>query len=68
MRSEIAKRILEKPQPKYKVKFYWWWQLGCLISFGTNFERRRYICFDLPFCTLQILGPIPEKKRNNDKI
>ena len=38
-----------------KIYFYPFWQIGLMIHIGTHFEGRKYICFDLPFLTIQIL-------------
>lgn len=48
-----------------KINIWFGWQLGLLISIGVNFEKRKYICIDIPFCTIQILW-FKSKKQNNE--
>ncbi len=38
-----------------KILIYTNWQIGFLISFGFNYERRFYISIDMPFFWIQVL-------------
>lgn len=38
-----------------EIKFYILFQFGFLISFGEAYGKRKYICFDLPFLTIQFI-------------
>ena len=44
-----------------KLRFWFEWQVGIMITFGVNYEKRKYITFDLPFVNIQILWFIPKK-------
>ena len=44
-----------------KVNFFFGWQIGLMIDVGINYEKRKYICFEFPFVTIQILGFKPNK-------
>jgi len=45
------------------MKIHIWYngQFGLMISWGTQFEGRKYISLDLPFLIIQILGKRPKK-------
>jgi hypothetical protein len=36
------------------VKVHFWSQIGLMLSWGTNYANRPYICLDLPFVSIQI--------------
>jgi len=38
-----------------KINFYPSWQIGLMIDWDVNYEKRKYICLDIPFLTIQIL-------------
>lgn len=50
-----------------KAYFYFSWQIGLMISFGTNYERRFYVCLEFPFFYIQLLWLIPEKRGEKRK-
>jgi len=38
---------------KFKINIYTGWQIGFMISFGRTYEKRKYVCFDILFLTIQ---------------
>ena len=36
-----------------KVYFYMSRQIGIMIDFGVTYDRRKYVCLDIPFLTIQ---------------
>ncbi len=43
------------------INIYYCNQIGFMITWGTNYERRKYICIDIPFCTIQVFLTSKEK-------
>jgi hypothetical protein len=45
------------------MKIHVWYnnQFGLMVTWGTQFEGRKYISFDLPFLIIQVLGKRPKK-------
>lgn len=37
-----------------KIDFYYNSQIGLMISWGTNFQQRKYITIEIPFLIIQI--------------
>jgi len=44
-----------------KVNIWYSNQIGLMVTWGTQFEGRKYISFDLPFIFIQVLGYRPKK-------
>ena len=43
-------------------------QIGFMITWGANYEKRPYVCFDVPFWTVQIfLKDKPKKHEEPDR-
>jgi hypothetical protein len=45
-----------------KISVFTNWQFGIMISFGKNYEKRKYLTIELPFLVIQILFKAPEMK------
>ena len=45
-----------------KINFYPSWQIGLMIDFGTTYEKRKYVCLDIPFLTIQFCWFKPKKR------
>jgi hypothetical protein len=43
-----------------KIIVFTSWQFGLMLSFGKNYEKRRYITIELPFFVIQILFKRPK--------
>jgi hypothetical protein len=50
-----------------KILVFTNWQFGLMLSFGTNYERRKYLTLELPFLVIQILFK-PPKISNGETI
>ena len=37
-----------------KISCYYSNQIGFIITWGTNYEKRKYISFDIPFLIIQV--------------
>lgn len=46
-----------------KINFYKSWQIGFMAHFGETYEKRKYICLDIPFLTIQLLWYKPKKNK-----
>ena len=49
-----------------KIHFYPSWQIGLMIDFGTTYEKRKYVCLDIPFLTIQFCWFKPKNKGYNE--
>ena len=36
------------------MKIWFSWQIGLMITFGVNFQKRAYITIEIPFVMIQI--------------
>ena len=43
------------------IEFTFFWQIGIMVSFGINYEKRKYITIELPFLMIIFTG---KKKQN----
>ena len=43
------------------IEFTFFWQIGIMVSFGINYEKRKYITIELPFLIMVFTG---KNKRN----
>ncbi len=50
-----------------KIHFYPCWQIGLMIDFGTTYEKRKYVCLDIPFLTIQFCWFKPREESNQKK-
>ena len=39
-----------------KVYFWFNWQIGFMLTFGVRYDKRPYVCIDIPFLIIQICG------------
>jgi hypothetical protein len=46
-----------------KILVFTNWQFGIMLSFGTNYEKRKYLTIELPFLVIQILFKPPKNSK-----
>ncbi len=44
-----------------KVQAWYYNQIGLMITWGVNYENRKYVSLDIPFFIIQILGSKPKR-------
>ena len=43
-----------------RITFFTAWQIGLLVTFGVNYEQRKYVTIEIPFLVIQVLFKRPK--------